>query len=47
MYCKHCGKELNDGNKFCPSYGMPTDNSFEIPIRPVVFPPLSGVFNCR
>ncbi len=24
MYCKYCGKEMEDGARFCPSYGKET-----------------------
>ena len=27
MYCKNCGKQLEDGAKFCSTCGTPTDNS--------------------
>lgn len=27
-YCKECGAKLNDGAKFCPKCGTPTDNPF-------------------
>lgn len=27
MYCKKCGKQLNDTDKFCPACGASTDNN--------------------
>ncbi|MCD7729356.1 MAG: zinc ribbon domain-containing protein [Clostridia bacterium] len=26
MYCRNCGKELDDSATFCPHCGVPTDN---------------------
>lgn len=23
MYCKHCGSEINEGNRYCPNCGTP------------------------
>ncbi|MDY4788669.1 MAG: zinc-ribbon domain-containing protein [Bacilli bacterium] len=27
MYCKNCGHELNDGDKFCPNCQAPVDGN--------------------
>ena len=27
MFCKHCGKEIPDTNKFCPECGKPVDGN--------------------
>ncbi len=29
MFCTNCGKELSDGNKFCPACGRPIHVSTE------------------
>ena len=30
MYCKHCGKEIDDNSAFCKNCGKPQDGNFKV-----------------
>lgn len=49
MYCKNCGKQLEDGAKFCSMCGTRTDNNAPAasPARPIVVQAQPQVANSR
>lgn len=42
MFCRHCGKKIEDGVKFCPSCGCPTEVQVPLDIQKTPVPKWEG-----